>query len=366
MPIAIRGIVIDSEGRPTRGVDISSGGAIVGRSDDKGVFNVKVSPRDDRIVMTFAREGYISNTKTYRAKANGINTVVIWPVAYRLRFDASRDLDVEFGSSAMRVPANSLAASSGRALRGTAVVHFTLLDITSPLQRFAAPGDFTGRLPDGTIGRLNSYGIFDCGFRDTAGRDLVLRRGAAVEVSIGVPTSITKTAPRQIGYYTFNTKSGVWFHAGSFGYDPNKLTYNGSIVQFNAPHNLDDPQDTTCVTIQVINMYDGSGLPNMQVTANGPQYSSYGTTDAAGYVCLLVDRNASFSIMASGSYGGLFWGSSTPTILSSPNISSGPSDCGDPTLCPFVGCVPLSFATGIGLPTSLRILSCGNSLLNTA
>jgi hypothetical protein len=301
------------------------------------------------VAVTFAAEGFVSNTRVFNSKASGINGVAIWPIAYRVKFDPSRELDVELGSSRIRVPANAISGAGGRKVGDKVELAFTLFDVTSPFQRAAAVGDFTGQLEDGSLRRLNSYGIFDLDLRDFKAGRLSLRPGAAIELSIAIPRKLIKRAPKRVGYFTFDILTGIWIHAGSFTFVPRTLTYNGTLTNSGAPNNLDNPQDTTCVTVQVVNAYDGSGLPNMLVTVQGLQYTSTGTTDANGFVCLVVERNTSFSVTAQGSpYGsGSFWGTPQPVTLVSPNINSDSTNCGDPNLCPFVGTVPADFVTGM-------------------
>jgi hypothetical protein len=338
-----------------RDVRISLKGKVVAESLADGFFSVTVRRSEPRIALTFAAEGHVANTRVYNAKTRDGNTVVIWPVAYRIRFDASRPLDVQLGSSRIVVPARALKSRAGKTVSVSAQLEFTLLDVTNPLQQAAASGDFTGRLPDGKLRRLNSWGIFDFDIHDAKGTSFTLRDGAEIELSIAIPFRLVKRAPARVGYYDFDPASGIWMHAGTFGWVPSTLAYNGTVKRFGGAHNLDDPQDTTCVTVQVINLYNGSGLPNMSVTAHGLQYASYGTTNANGFVCLVVDRNANFTVTAQGSVGGTFWGTPQPVVLMSPNIASTASDCGNPTLCPFVGTVPADFVVGIapGIPSAL-------------
>lgn len=347
----ISGNVVDNESRPVGRVKISLKGKVVAESRQDGFFAVRLAKPGSRVAVTFAADGYVSNTKMFNSKANGINTVVIWPIAYRVKFDSSRELDVELGSSHIRVPANALTSASGKV-----ELTFTLFDITSPFQRAAAVGDFTGQFEDGSIRQLNSYGIFDLDLRDTKAGRLSLRPGAAIDLAIAIPRKLIKRVPKRVGYFTFDTFRGRWIHVGSFVFVPRTLTYNGTITRFGGAHNLDDPQDTTCVTVQVTNFYDGSGMPNMQVAVQGLQYTSTGTTDANGFVCLVVQRNASFSVTAQGSPygGGSFWGTPQPATLVAPNIASDATNCGDPSLCPFVGTIPVDFVTGMHRPLSLR------------
>lgn len=347
----IAGRVVDGDGRAVGKVKISLGGKVVAESAADGSFSVAPPRAESRVALTFAADGYVSNTRVYdpRATGNG-STVVIWPVAYRVKFDPARELDMEFGSSRINVPANALAAPGGGRPDGPAVLSFTLLDVTSRAQRAAAPGDFSGRMADGSVRRLNSYGVFDLGLRDTRGRPLSLNRGARIGLSVAVPASLAGRAPRQVGFFDFDERDGRWVQVGTFEYNPRTLTYNGSVTSFGGAHNLDDPQDTTCVTVQVVSVHDGAGMPNFSVTAHGQQYDSYGTTDGSGFVCLLVQRNSTFTVEASGSTGPTtYWGTPNPPTFASPNFSSGAADCGNGcTTCPLVGTVQVDIIVGIG------------------
>ncbi|HEX8685070.1 MAG TPA: hypothetical protein VF654_01175, partial [Pyrinomonadaceae bacterium] len=305
--------------------------------------------RDARVALTFSAEGYVSNTRVYHPRAGGGNVVIIWPVAYRVRFDPARGLDVRLGSSGIKVPADALTGAAGERLDAPAELRFTLLDVTNQFQRAAAPGDFSGRMLDRGVRRLNSYGIFDLDIRDSGGRPLRLRREASIDLSIAVPPRLAVKPPRQVGFFDFDAAEGLWVQVGTFNFSPSTLTYNGSVTSFGGAHNLDDAQDTVCVTVKVVHYYNQSPMANFSVTAHGPQYDSYGVTDANGFVCLLVQKNATFTADAHGSLGSSYW--LTPPFMvptfTSPNFSSGASDCGNPTTCPYLGTVPVDVIVGL-------------------
>ena len=347
-PTSISGYVADNERRPLANVSIFHNGKAIVKSGHDGSFSVALPKSQKRIVLTFDAEGYVPNTRVFSA-SSGVNGVVIWPKAFRIKFDPSRELDIELASSRIRIPADSLATPEGKKLRGAVELSFTLFDVTSLWQRAGASGDFTGRLENGNLARLNSYGIFHLDLRQSGSRKIDLRRGAAAELEIAIPRKLIKGAPKRVGYFLFDRIEGLWLSAGSFTFVPRTLTYNGTITRFGGDHNLDDPQLTTCVTVRVVNFYDGSGLGGMLVTVQGLQYTFSGTTDANGYVCLVVDRNSSFSVTGQGSpYGaGSFWATPHPVTLVSPNIASDGSNCGDPLLCPFVGEIQADFVTGM-------------------
>jgi len=123
----------------------------------------------------------------------------------------------------------------------------------------------------------------------------------------------------------------------------------GTITSFGGAHNLDNDQLTTCVTVQVVDLYSNTGLGGMFVQVQGSQYTFSATTNSSGFVCLIVDRNAPFSVTAQGTPTGYssYWATPHPINLVSPNIASGATNCGDPVLCPFVGTIQVDVITGL-------------------
>jgi hypothetical protein len=345
--MAIEGHVVDKNRRPLEKVQISVKGKVVAQSGADGFFSVDVPKSARRVAVTFNLAGYVSNTRVLDARGGG-TTIIIWAIAYRVGFDTSRDLDVQLGGSTIQIPANALVAIKTKKPVARAEVRFTWFDVTNRFDRAAAPGDFSGRYPDGTVRRLDSYGIFDLDIAGRGGESLALRPDARIALAVAVPEKLVRRAPRSVGFFDFDTASGIWIHVGSFDFVPSTLTYNGSITRFGGAQNCDEPQDVVCITVQVISVWNSAPMPNMSVVAHGGQYDSYGTTDANGFVCLLVQKNSSVTLEAYGSVGSSFW--MTPPWMqptfATPNITSGAGDCGDPVKCPLLGTVPVDLIVG--------------------
>ncbi|MBV8543508.1 MAG: hypothetical protein JO093_04580 [Acidobacteria bacterium] len=348
MATVITGHVLARDGRPLDHVELSIGGEIVGHSGSHGFFSIDAPRKSGRVAVTFRHEGFVTNTRIFHTRAGAGNTVVIWPVANRAFFDPSRDLDVQFHGGRIQIPANAITTERGEPVL-RAELRFTWFDITNARDRAAASGDFSGRLADGSTRRLNSYGIFDLDVVADGAR-LQLKPRTKVALAINVPERPRRKPPKSMGHFNFDANLGIWIWSGTFELASDGLTYNGHVFRFGGSHNLDDPQDTTCITVQVINWWDSSPMAGFTTIAHGLQYDSYGTTDNNGMVCLLVQRNASFTLEAYGSIGSSHF--ATPNSMqptySSPNFSSGASDCGDPVQCPFVGTVPVDLIVGIG------------------
>lgn len=346
MSSKIIGYVLDNNKRPVDKVKISLKGKIIATSKEDGFFSVPLTKTKSQAALSFIKEGFVSNTKLFNPKYQGRNIIIIWPNAYRCKFNPSRDFDVLLGGARIQIPADSLLGLDNKKNNDYKNLQFTLFDVTNPFQRRAASGNFSGKLLNGKITRLNSYGIFDFGLTDKNDRVIKLRRGAEINLSIPIPPKLVKLAPKSTGFFSFNTTLGIWVQSGSFNLVSTTQTYNGSVTSFGGVHNLDDPQDTTCIKLKVVRMWDSAPMPNFHVYVDGLQYFSDGWTDANGFVCLLVQRNASFTAIAEGSIGMSDYGTPTPPTFTSPDFSSGAGDCGNTDRCPCLGTVEVDLIVG--------------------
>jgi hypothetical protein len=95
---------------------------------------------------------------------------------------------------------------------------------------------------------------------------------------------------------------------------------------------------TTCITIQVLSVFDSSPVSNFTVIAESPQGNVTGTTDANGLVCLIVKIDTVYTVWAYGSLWGSSWATPDPITVTSPSWGAGPDDCGT-SQCPLVGTV---------------------------
>ncbi len=352
-PWVIQGRVVDRNGRPLGKTAISLREKVAAESGPDGRFMVPLPKAEARVALTFQSAGHVANTRVFDPLAQNREVVVLFPIEHRMKFEASRGLDVKPGGAHLRIPAGALVGPDNRPFAGPAELHFQWFDVTDPAQRRAASGDYSGKLLDGRGCRLDSYGIFYLDIQGAKGEPLHLNREASIELSLEIPTKLRAAAPREVGFFELDTTDGRWVQAGAFTAAPNLASYHGRLSRLGKRlYNLDLPHNTTCVTVRVINLYDSAPRPNMAVVAHGLQSDSYGTSDANGYACLVVKRNAPFTAEASGWYGGSLYVTPTPAQLTAPNIGSDAQSCGDPMRCPFVGNIVVDLIVGeeAGLP----------------
>jgi hypothetical protein len=346
MPSTIIGHVLDSSRRPVEKVKIFYKGKTVAVSQKDGSFSIMLAKHENRAAFTFTKEGFVANTKIFNSKAQGKRVIIIWPIAYQCVFNPLLDLDIKLGGSFIQIPSNALVDADGKKLKEKANLQFTLFDVTDRFQRSAATGDFTGVRPNGKVGRLSSYGVFSLGVYNPNGKLLKLRRGAAVNLSIPVPPKLIKIVPEIVPYFIMDRVSGMWNQAGNFNLAPKSLLLNGNINRLGGEHNLDDWDDIACVKLKVVNMYDLAPMPNFYVEVSGLQFNYTTTTNANGFVCLCVQKNADFQVIAYGSIGMSDYHTIESYTFHAPDIISDLDDCDDPLLCPFLGTVEVDLLTG--------------------
>jgi len=342
----ISGRVVDNDRRPVSKVRVSLAGALVAESAEDGFFSVSLSKAEPRVALSFAASGYVTNTRVCDARTDVKSIFVIWPIAYSVKFDSTRELKIELGGAHIQLPAHALISPDNEKFSGPAELHFTLFDVTNPAQRAAASGDFSGRLLDGTIRRLVSFGIFDLDIGDANGRPLTTRPEANLAVSIPVPRKLVPNAPPKTGFFGFDLNEGRWVQEGD-------VVLAGHTYNVTLPHSLKGPWNVDAVlqgpyvgpvlqafvaqcVLFTVN-YVGTGKPvpgaTFYVVANGKSYDVSGNTNSAGEVCLVVQGGDSISVRAYGL--GAYSDYSTPpyAIPTFTALTSGSGDCSNPSAC---------------------------------
>lgn len=345
---SLSGRVVAPGNVPVAGVEVRiprRGATTFTNSNGEFVFPRIALAQDQRLSVNFDAPGYMKTTRVYNVGRNrrivsGPDITVIWPVALTVPMDATLGGELSFPGGTITFPPNALANEQGSPAQGTVNVNFTRLDVTDPVQLRSVPGDFTARMQDNTIRRLESFGVFEVIARDINGQRLDLAPGRSADFELLIPPSRLLPAPKVIGLFSFNPDSGLWIEEGRATRTIDGLYYSGTINRFDYSWNVDDPFDTTCITVRFIDVFGSNAGPlaNALVEAQGVNYStiSSGYTNSQGYVCLLVKINSLIDVTA--------YEPSTNFPISldpflSPNIVSGAADCGDPDLCPLVATV---------------------------
>jgi hypothetical protein len=315
-------------------------------TNGKGEFTLSGLAQTERLTVNFSAPGMMSTTHIYQPPAgaariggNG-NVIVVWPLARAVTLEATRGGKVPFrNGGGVTLPPRALADSQGKPITGRVRVNLTYLDVTSPQQLKAAPGDFTARMRDGTVSRLESFGIFEISVSDLQGRRVDLIKGRTARLELPVPRMRRGKAPRATGLFSFDRVSGMWMEEGTLTREGNQPTYTAQLNQLNVAWNSDNTLETTCMMVQVINPFTNpANQPeaNASVHVSGIYYSynGGGTTDANGRVCLLVKRCELVSVQAFSSQQNN-WVSPPKNVMASCAVA-GANDCGNLQTCPLV------------------------------
>jgi hypothetical protein len=343
---SLSGRVVTSGNVPVAGVQVSvprRGATTTTNSNGEFVFpTLSLSPYQ-RLSVNFNAAGYMKTTRVYNVNRDGRigigpDVIVIWPRAASLPLDATLGGVLSFSGGAITFPPNSLVDEQGVPAQGIVNVSFTRLDVSDPVQLRSAPGDFTARMQNGVIRKLESFGVFEVSAEGSGGQRLELAPGQNAAIKLIIPPTRLPFAPKVVGFYSFDPIDGLWIEEGTVNRaQDNGLMYSGTIDRFDWSWNVDDPYDTTCITVKFIDVFGSNAGPiaNALVEAKGVAYGSIssGYTNNQGLVCLLVKINSEIEITA---YDPLFPSFPFTKTLFSPNFSSGADDCGDSVLCPLV------------------------------
>lgn len=342
-PGSVAGRVVDQRNTPVRGVAVSVAGWPAVLTNSEGEFEIRDLQTTERLAVSFSAPRFMNTTRIYevgKSSGNG-TTVVIWARAAPVPLDAALGGRVAFSrGGGVTIPPNSLVDINGRRVRGKVMVSLTQLDVSDQAQLRTMAGDFKARMPDKSIRMLESFGVFEIAVLDARGLRVDLTPGTKATFDLPVPKALRDRAPKRSRLFSFDTVSGFWIEEGEV-FLTEQLVYSGTINRLDWDWNVDDPLDTTCITVKFIDVYGANSGPiaGALVEATGVNYTtvSSGYTNGQGLVCLLVKINSAITIKA---YDPHYPGTVIQGIeATSPNIVSGASDCGDPTLCPLVATV---------------------------
>lgn len=354
--VSISGRVVDRRNSPVRGVQVQAQGRRPVLTNGKGEFTLNGLGRAERLTVNFSMPGMMNTTRVYQPPAGAAriggsgNVIVVWPLARAVTLDATRGGKVPFSNGGgVTLPPRALADGQGRRVTGRVRVTLTYLDVTRPEQLKAAPGDFTARMRDGSVSRLESFGIFEISVSDLRGRRVELVKGRTARLELPVPRIRDGRVPRATGLFSFDRESGMWVEEGTLTRAGDQPTYLAELNQVNVTWNSDNALETTCMTVQVINPFSNPPNlpePNAHVDVSGIYYfyNGGGTTDANGRVCVLVKRCELVTVKAFSSQQNNL--ASPPQNVMASCTAAGANDCGDLQSCPLVT-VNLDLVTGL-------------------
>jgi endo-1,3-1,4-beta-glycanase ExoK len=289
---SISGRVVDPQDHAVAGVKVRLGNRVVGITDRNGTFVIRAVP-DDRLAVSFSARNYIDTTRVYDTRRNSSITdvLVIWPRSAPLSLNAARGGTLTFPSGIVTIPPRALVDGRKRLVKGDVRVSFSAFDVTDPLQYRSAPGDFTARMRDNSIRKLETFGVFEIYVEDTRGNRVDLAEGQRAEVELAVPRSLRP--PETVGSYRFEQTSGLWVEAGTFR-RTERSALASTLSTFASQWNADDVMNTTCIQVTADCDCIGVSTSNFQAQGQGVSYAHSFT--AVKDECVNVKTNATLTL----------------------------------------------------------------------
>jgi len=267
------GSVKDVTGKSVSNVQVSCGSAGT-TTDQDGRFQLDLSAGDEQIIV-FSRSGYV--TSSVRVSVN--ETTITGP-----------------RNASITAPPNAFVDADGQPVTGEVEVHLTPFDPADLDELTAYPGELRGLTLDGETVPLVTYGLMDVTVTQD-GQPLQIADGQAITVQIPAPTT-DGNKPETSEVWIYNADSGLWIQSeyGDAVYDPQTDTYVAAVGHL-SPLNVDRPIVPTCIR-GIVQDADGDPVAGAQVRAVPTQAGrvSMDYTDAYGYFCMYVERNADMQL----------------------------------------------------------------------
>lgn len=203
--VRLRGTVVDPKGTPVAGAEVMLYGRTVTTTGADGAFSLRL-PARERVAVTVRAPRFATTTKVFEARSGGgINTVLIWPRAASQRIRGSEGGRLTFPGATIAIPPDTFVDTYGHRVSGDVEISLTAVDLNDKRQVAAAPGNFTARMRDGSIRRLETFGLFELA-AESDGRAVEFARGKEATVQL----EMRPGAPEEVPSFLFDTTSGLW------------------------------------------------------------------------------------------------------------------------------------------------------------
>lgn len=335
---SIMGRVVDPKNIPVPGAEVRAPGSSVVRTNRNGEFEIRGLTASERLPVSFTAHGFMDTTRIYKVgsprRSTG-NVIIIWPRTEATPLDAVRGGKLKFNGGSISLPPNALVDDRGRPLRNKVRVSLSVVDVSDRRQIRSVPGDFTARMRNKKIRQLETFGVFEVFVEGSEGRRANLAPGKTARVEFSIPSVRRRNAPRRVGLFSFDRNSGLWIEEGTLSRAPGRTSYIAFLANLITSWNADDPLNTTCIKLQILNDNNQPAPQGTMVEAEGVDYSGLSPiaySDSNGYVCLSVKRCATVRVKAFDPANPAI--NSCPVRISTPCHSANSNDCGNPSLCP--------------------------------
>ncbi len=331
----IVGQVTDVSGTPIEGVVVSIEGGPSTMTNTGGTFELTHVKQRKRIIVDFAKPGYVSTqamTSLKTGTADGgvdgdegetsettsrklesvtvIKTMLSSGATHSL--DTSSEGTIAEEGSKVTFPAGSLTAD------GTVEVAVSPFDVSTS-ELGASPGEFKGIAQDGSEVMLETFAMMDVSITQS-GQPVNLRPGAQATLEFLLPAAAPFAAGETVPLWFYSESRGTWIEEGEgtvgfSTFDPDRLSVTGAVGHFSGwgvsiPVHL---SEQTCLK-GIVRDSNGNRKAGVSVIAEGENYRSrtYAITNTAGEYCVMVKRESLARVIAFVQLEGAY---ATPSIV---------------------------------------------------
>jgi endo-1,3-1,4-beta-glycanase ExoK len=289
----ISGRVVDSSNKPIAGVQVRAQGRTAALTGAGGEFTIANSSPSERFAVSFSASRFIETTRVYDTRRNPSirDVVMIWPRSAPQPLNATRGGTLTFAAGTVTIPPRALVDDRARPMEGDVRVSFSAFDVTDPRQYRGAPGDFTARMRDGSIRRLDTFGVFEIHVEDERGNRADLARGQVAGVELIVPETLRPA--ETVGSYKFEERSGRWIETGTFR-RLRPLLLATEVASFTVLWNADDVMNTTCLEVTAECDCPTVSTASFSVQGEGVDYAHSFTANKGD--CVDVKTNATLTL----------------------------------------------------------------------
>ncbi len=305
----ISGIVVDLNNNPIQGVSVKLEGSTIApkTTTQYGSFYFHKVPTSTRIILTFSKDNYLKVTRAEARPSNGVVIIQAMLIPKNSDISTTSFVNPSIGGTVslpslntkVTLPANSLADANGNAFTGNAEVCIAYLDPSADnFDKLIPGGDMLALNSSNTSGILYSFGIIKVEIKDDSGNPLQLKNETAsnATIEVGVPNSMTGTAPTTIPLWYFDNTKGKWVEDGQATLQGNK--YVGQVSHF-TDWNCDVWSETQATITGTVT--DASGNPVSGVSIKTGQ--SWTVTNNLGKYTRNVPSGVSLNVSITNYFG---------------------------------------------------------------
>ncbi len=211
------GIVTDENNKPIAGVNITINNQSV-KTDNNGIFTNKNITTTQRTVLKANFSGYFQSIHLLELDSKKTESVQIklQKKVVLTTFNTSNGATTNIGNSGASVvfPANGYVTANNQPYTGSVKIFARFANIDSPDFIQTVPRTMRATDANGTISRLETFGMMEVLMEDASGNPLQLSNSKA-KINMPIANSQTSTAPQSIPLWHLDENTGVWKEEGS-------------------------------------------------------------------------------------------------------------------------------------------------------